>query len=336
MSDIEMSLREIAARARRDRLDPSVYKAARKLTDDQPTISAKVKAIVDRVRLGFGDVEQGRMLDADEAVLAAATMCLSVGIRCRVVGARYNQGWTCWLAYLDDGHAGRVGLAVTDPQLVGQWVTVDVLEGDEPGELVGQRREPDEQVSVECQPEKWATEYTITIHNIPELKKKTVREREYREIMADDVGKSVFFAFGRHWPVSDFIGRIFDVDVGKRVYRAGEHVVSVENAAQFEARREAEVRNCSCSHGSMGGPCSLCGHHHPIGTVCSACRQEASNSNTDRLAKLVYAALTAKLTSVGLGIDLVRPPNPAQGNAVAVLFADGRDVVIRFEESGGR
>ena len=37
-----------------------------------------------------------------------------------------------------------------------------------------------------------------------------------------------------------------------------------------------------------------------------------------------------------MGVDLVRPPNPAHGHAVAVLFADGKDVVIRFEEQGGK
>jgi hypothetical protein len=35
-------------------------------------------------------------------------------------------------------------------------------------------------------------------------------------------------------------------------------------------------------------------------------------------------------------IELVRPPNPGHGYAIAVLFADGRDVVIRFEEAGGK
>ena len=126
-------------------------------------------------------------------------------------------------------------------------------------------------------------------------------EREYREIVAEDVGKSTFSAFGRQWPVSDFIGRIFPEDIGKRVYRSGNNVVSVENNAQFRARREAEVWS--------------------------------RGSNAERLAHFICGALSG---AKGVGIDLVRPPNPAYGHAVAVLFADGRDVVIRFEEQGGK
>jgi len=128
-------------------------------------------------------------------------------------------------------------------------------------------------------------------------------EREFREITADDVGKSMFFAFGRYWPVSSFIGAIMDVDVGKRVYRMSDHVASVENAEQFLARRTAEAK-------------------------------KDSPTNASALANLVYGFLSGK--SGEFGIDLVRPPNPAHGNAVAVLFADGRDVVIRFEEQGGK
>jgi hypothetical protein len=29
---------------------------------------------------------------------------------------------------------------------------------------------------------------------------------------------------------------------------------------------------CQCSHGSMGAPCSVCGHPHPIGSICSRAR----------------------------------------------------------------
>ena len=151
------------------------------------------------------------------------------------------------------------------------------------------------------------------------------KEREYVEITPSDVGLSTFYAFGRHWPVADFIGAITDVDVGKRVYRTSKHVVSVENAKQFEARLAAEVR----SSGS-------------------------EDSNAVRLANLIYELLSRKsgldnahskgpnnrdaryIVSVFSYIDMVRPPNPAHGHAVAVLFADGKDVVIRFEEQGGK
>jgi hypothetical protein len=129
------------------------------------------------------------------------------------------------------------------------------------------------------------------------------REREYREITADDVGRSTFKAFGRNWPTENFIGQIMSVDVGKRVYRTSERVVSVESSEQFKARRAAEIRS-----------------------------SEPNGSNAAKVANLVYGLLSG---IKGLGIDLVRPPNPVHGHAVAVLFADGDDVVIRFE-SGER
>ena len=53
-------------------------------------------------------------------------------------------------------------------------------------------------------------------------------------------------------------------------------------------------------------------------------------SNAEHLAELVYSLL--KESAPHVSIDLVRPPNPAHGNAVAVLFSDGRDVVISFAE----
>jgi len=63
-----------------------------------------------------------------------------------------------------------------------------------------------------------------------------------------------------------------------------------------------------------------------------------ADSNVTRLAKLVYEFLRRGRydEAAAPGVDLVRPPNPAHGHAVAVLFADGRDVVIRFEEQGGK
>jgi hypothetical protein len=53
-------------------------------------------------------------------------------------------------------------------------------------------------------------------------------------------------------------------------------------------------------------------------------------TNKERLADLIYSLL--RDSAPHLGIDLVRPPNPAHGDAVAVLFNDGRDVVITFAE----
>lgn len=59
--------------------------------------------------------------------------------------------------------------------------------------------------------------------------------RPYRDIAADDVGKWLFGAFGRRWPVSSFIGRIMPHDVGKRVYLVGD-ILQVENDEQRDAR----------------------------------------------------------------------------------------------------
>jgi hypothetical protein len=57
----------------------------------------------------------------------------------------------------------------------------------------------------------------------------------YREITEADVGKSLFAAFGRQWPVTSFIGRIMKQDIGKRVFlrRGG---LQVENNEQRAAR----------------------------------------------------------------------------------------------------
>ena len=60
--------------------------------------------------------------------------------------------------------------------------------------------------------------------------------RRYKEITEDDVGKSLFKAFGKQWPVSDFMGHILSIDVGKRVYLVGE-ILQVENDEQHTERR---------------------------------------------------------------------------------------------------
>lgn len=38
-------------------------------------------------------------LDADDACMLLAALATSVGVRCRIVGARYGRAWTCWVAY---------------------------------------------------------------------------------------------------------------------------------------------------------------------------------------------------------------------------------------------
>lgn len=145
MAGIRTSLEYIAARAWSDHRRPDVTKFVRELTDVHPSPSDKVAAILkwvvslkpvadptheespDVMRVLSGEVH----VDTDDAVLAAATMCLVVGVRCRIVGARYGHGWTCWLSY---------------PDGEGMWVTVNTQTGHQ----VGDWRKPDEQVVVDC------------------------------------------------------------------------------------------------------------------------------------------------------------------------------------------
>ncbi len=61
---------------------------------------------------------------------------------------------------------------------------------------------------------------------------------QYYEIRHDDVGRRHIRAFGRVWPVTNFIGVILPRDVGKRVYLRGD-VLQVENDEQRYAREGA-------------------------------------------------------------------------------------------------
>ena len=54
-------------------------------------------------------------------------------------------------------------------------------------------------------------------------------------IEADHVGKAHINAFGRVWPVRNFIGRILEQDVGKRVFLRG-GILQVENDDQRNSR----------------------------------------------------------------------------------------------------
>lgn len=138
---IEFILRELTEVARHSRSSSSVCELAYRLTDREVSRQRKVGAIVDYMhrtyRVGCADPLDAEMLatperllsgfagmvDADEACLFVLTLLSSVGIRCRLVGARYGQSWTCWVSY-DVGD---------------RWETVDPLR---------QRpeREPDERV----------------------------------------------------------------------------------------------------------------------------------------------------------------------------------------------
>lgn len=63
--------------------------------------------------------------------------------------------------------------------------------------------------------------------------------RGFVTIAQEDVGRSLFEAFGRKWPTTSFIGRITSLDVGKRVYLRG-GVLQVENNEQRDARKVRE------------------------------------------------------------------------------------------------
>lgn len=56
-------------------------------------------------------------------------------------------------------------------------------------------------------------------------------------IKKSDVGRPWLKAFGRVWMVSDFLGRIMNQDVGKRIYKTSGDVLQVENKEQFIARK---------------------------------------------------------------------------------------------------
>jgi len=151
-TSVESSLKWIAARAWHDRAHPAVERWVRDRVRSDAGASTKVARVVDWVRSLCSNVDpttaetlaglpemlaSGVVLapiDADDAVLAAATACSAAGIPVRVVGARYGHCWTCWLAYRDEA---------------GQWVTVDVLGG----ERAGEHRLPDEQIEVDCSPD---------------------------------------------------------------------------------------------------------------------------------------------------------------------------------------
>jgi len=60
-------------------------------------------------------------------------------------------------------------------------------------------------------------------------------EFPFREITQEDVGRSVFKAYGKTWNTADFIGRIASLDVGKRVFLR-EGVLRVETNNQRDAR----------------------------------------------------------------------------------------------------
>ncbi len=75
----------------------------------------------------------------------------------------------------------------------------------------------------------------------------TVRTSPYYEITSADVGKAFLQAFGKKWPVADFIGRIMARDVGKRVYRVQHPYPRSIDILQVESTEQRDKR--LASHG---------------------------------------------------------------------------------------
>lgn len=96
--------------------------------------------------------------------------------------------------------------------------------------------------------------------------------RRFREITTRDVGRALFSAFGRQWPVSGWIGHIGPRDVGKRVYLVGD-VLQVENDEQRATRREVHSRSaCPSRDGMPGDP------HVFKNGACVFCSQESRST----------------------------------------------------------
>jgi transglutaminase-like putative cysteine protease len=121
MSGVENILRQLARRAREAQTNGRIVQKALQVTGAEPTVRRKVEAIVEWIRVqGISTDVQRETLslkppyDADDAVLVAASMCVVLGIPCRVVGARVSEHvWTCWLSFLEDS----------------RWYTVNVIDG---------------------------------------------------------------------------------------------------------------------------------------------------------------------------------------------------------------
>lgn len=72
----------------------------------------------------------------------------------------------------------------------------------------------------------------------------------YYEITTADVGKHTLLMFGRHWSVSDFLGRIQPQDVGKRCFLMNNSAngdlmgdfIQIENNEQRDSRIKRSQR----------------------------------------------------------------------------------------------
>ena len=99
---------------------------ALKLTENEPDVHGKMRAIIDDLHRRFVympdptheeaalvlDMARGGSMDVDDACTTVAAMASSIGIKCRFVLASYRHAcWTVRLAYEADG----------------AWTVVDVL-----------------------------------------------------------------------------------------------------------------------------------------------------------------------------------------------------------------
>jgi hypothetical protein len=64
---------------------------------------------------------------------------------------------------------------------------------------------------------------------------RTLASAAYCEITEADIDKPLFTAFGRHWPVANFMGHINRNDIGKRVFLRDD-VLQVESDGQRTER----------------------------------------------------------------------------------------------------
>lgn len=99
---------------------------ALKLTENEPDVHGKMRAIIDELHRRFSyrpdpaayeyvrllDMDRGGSMDVDDACTTVAAMASSIGIKCRFVLGSYRHAcWTVRLAYEADG----------------AWTVVDVL-----------------------------------------------------------------------------------------------------------------------------------------------------------------------------------------------------------------
>ena len=86
-------------------------------------------------------------------------------------------------------------------------------------------------------------------------------KRPFYTIKTEDVARANLRAFGRVWPVSGFLGRVLESDIGKRVYLNPSGFVQVENDSQRDQRKHNEenaryfvTRDGERLKGRDGGP----------------------------------------------------------------------------------